>query len=104
VPKDPSLIPAPKNKQQAVQRLIDIELPQLLGLPIQVALPPTHVSLQQKRPFTMNLQAHLVLEERVMEEAERLNEVVLGDMEPTSRQRNDQFQRTAALKYGFLGS
>jgi len=36
----------------------------------------------------MNLRAHLVLEERVMEEAERLNEVVLGDMEPTSRQRN----------------
>jgi len=46
------------------------------------------VSLQQKWLFTANLQAHLVLEEWVMEEAKRLNEAVLGDMEPTSRQRN----------------
>jgi len=35
-----------------------------------------------------------------MEEAERLNKVALADMEP--RQRNDQFQQTAALKYGVI--
>src|SRR6266850_6618066 len=76
---------------------------QFLGLPIWVALPPTHVSLQQKWPFTANLWAHLVLEEQVMEKDKRLKKAAIGDMEPTSGQRNDQFQQTAALKYGFLG-
>jgi len=61
---------------------------------------PTYVLLQQNQPFTMNLWAHLALEEWVMEEAKRLNKVALADMEP--RQRNDQFQQTAALKYGVI--
>jgi len=36
-----------------------------------------------------------------MEEAERLNEAALADMQ--WRQRNDQFRRTTALKYGVIG-
>jgi len=59
---------------EAVQWLIDIELPQLMqhdslmhlipgiahlgGTPSMYEPPPTHMSLQQKQPFTTNLQAH----------------------------------------------